>query len=244
MTQKPLISIVIPARNEEVVILSTLSELKRSVKTAYEIVVVNDLSTDHTKEVVNSYSKKNKRVRLVNNKKMNSGFSNALRHGFTESRGKYIVPVMADLCDDATTIDKMYKRMQSGYDLICGSRYIRGGKKLGGPQFQGFFSQVFNYILYHIIGIPTMDASNAFKMYRREILSKIKFDKKSGVEVSAQLVLEAFFQGAKISDIPTVWKGRTSGKSKFKLLERSPRYVKILVWAIIKSVSKNLLVAT
>lgn len=234
LKNKPLISIVIPARNEEAVILQTLQSVKKKVKTSHEILIVNDLSTDRTEKVVREYAKKNSNVLLINNKQGNGGFSNAIKLGFRKARGVVVIPVMADMCDDPSTIDKMYKKVELGNDLVCGSRYVRGGKKYGGPQFQGFFSLVFNAFLATFIRIPTRDASNAFKMYKKSITGDLVFDKKSGVEMSAQLVLQAYFNGAKIVDVPTVWKGRTQGKSKFKLLERSPRYAKIIMWALAK----------
>lgn len=234
-----LISILVPAKNEASSIINTLEEIAKKVKVPYEIIVINDSSTDKTEKIVSGYLKKNKKVKLINTTKKLTGFSNALHLGFTKSKGFAVVPVMGDLCDDPETINIMYKKIiKEDWDVVCGSRYIKGGEKSGGPKLQGIFSN-FVCVFLNSLGVPTYDATNAFKMYKRSVLKKLNFNPKSGVELSMELVLQAhFLKNAKITDIPTVWRGRTSGKSKFKFLERAPRYANICLWALFNSLKK------
>ncbi len=232
------VNIIIPAKNEDKTIITTLKDLKEKIKVPYQIIVVNDKSTDKTELIVKKYSVKNRNVRLVNNTTKISSFGNALKIGFSKTKSGPVVFVMADLCDNPKTINLMYKKISEGWDIVCGSRYTKNGKKIGGPKLQGFLSNVINFSLYHILRLPTSDTSNAFKMYRHETLKNIKFNNKSGVEASMELLAQAYFGGAKIIDVPTTWIGRTAGQSKFKIVQRTPRYWKIYYWILKNRIRK------
>lgn len=234
---KKKISIIIPARNEEKSIIYVLESLKRLVKIPFEVIVVNDCSTDATKSIVKKYSEKNRNITITDTKKK-CGFSNAIKKGIKKSSTDTIVIVMADLCDDPKTINRMYKKLTEGWDIICGSRYDKSGKKIGGPKIQNFFSTLVCKSLYYLIGLPTKDASNSFKMFRKSVFKSINYRDDMGVESSLDLILRAYFKDFKIIDIPTIWRGRVVGQSKFKLIERSPKYIKIYSWAIFRKFGK------
>ena len=214
-TTPKLISIVIPARNEEENIVQTVTNLEKAVEgLPHETVVVNDHSIDHTIEKINSLTLIYPAVVLIHNTDR-PGFASALWTGFQSARGDAVVVVMADACDEPATIPAMVSKFQQGYDLVCGSRYIRGGGKEKGPKLQGFFSFVINKFLHLFFRIPTTDASNAFKIYRREILLKMRTTEKE-FALSLELAINFWKKGYKIIDVPTLWKGRIKGKSKFK----------------------------
>lgn len=235
-----LVNIIIPSKNEDEVIIKTLEDIKKKVKVPHRIIVVNDKSDDKTEEMVRKYIKKNKNVLIVNNKTKKGGFGQAIKLGFAKVKKGLIVFVMADLCDDPKTINKMYKKIvDENWDIVCGSRYMRGGKKRDNDnKFQGALSFLTNASLYFFWGIPTQDTSNAFKMYKKEILEKIRFNTDSGVEASMEILGQAYFNGAKITEIPTIWTGRKFGKSKFRILKRTPRYWRIYKWIILNKVRK------
>lgn len=232
MPQRPIISIIIPVRREEEAIITTLDSLKM-VHTPHEIIVVSDRvdRADQTEHIVSRYKGA---VRLVRKKigKEADGFAGALFRGVRALKTPYVVFVMADLCDDPKTIDIMYQTIRNGWDVACGSRYMHGGKKIGGPLLQGFFSWVVNTLLHRVAGIPTTDASNSFKMYRREIIEKIRVDDSMGVEASLAIIIEAHRWGARITDVPTTWLGRTKGISKFHFFRQFVRYSRIFIAAM------------
>jgi glycosyltransferase involved in cell wall biosynthesis len=208
-----LISIVIPARNEEDNIGHTIAELENRLKNLpHETLVINDHSTDTTAAKVLGLSAGHPSVKLVNNT-AEPGFASALWTGFRVASGEAVVVVMADACDDPETILEMVARFAEGYDLVCGSRYLSGGGKDGGPKSQGFFSFWVNKYLRIFLKFPTSDASNAFKLYRKKCLSATK---EKGFALSLELAVNFWQNGYKIIDVPTVWKGRVVGKSKFK----------------------------
>lgn len=236
------LTIIIPARREEEVIILTLEELRKRVKIPHKIIIVNDSDRfDKTGEIVKKYALKYKNLSVIinrNNKK--PSFASALLLGVNQTESNYIIPVMADLCDEPETIDQMYKKIQEGWDVVCGSRYMNGGSKNGGPFVQSVFSKLICFSLHYLIGIPTKDISNSFKMYKKSLLGRIIINPENGVEESMAIILQAYFQEAKITEVPTNWVGRSLGKSKFKISERIPKYFDIYVWALKKTILKHL----
>jgi len=233
LLNKIKLSIVIPVRNEQENIKETIEFIIRYIdKENTEIIIVNDHSEDKTEEVSKKVAEKFRNVRVINNEK-SPGFANAILSGVEAEKGEYILPIMADMCDDPKIIKEMFKKAEEeNFDIVCGSRYIKGGGKIGGPKIQGFFSTFVGKSLYYLIRIPTHDVSNAYKLYRKKIFDNIKI-KEKGFAFSMEITLKAFFSGYKISEIPTVWYGRKKGKSKFKLSKTFP-YIKLYFWAILK----------
>lgn len=228
------LSIVIPAHNEEDNIIEVINRIEQSLDLdiAHELVVVNDHSTDKTKELVMKLSEQYKNIKLVENK-LKKGFANALKTGFNNVETEIVVPIMADLCDDLSTVKKMLDKINEGYDIICGSRYIKGGARFGGSKIKGFFSFFVGRSLHYLLGLPTNDIANAFKMYRKKVIDNIDIQSK-GFEVSMEIPLKAYYLGFKITEVPTVWRERTKGKSSFKMFKLSPNYLKLYIWAIFK----------
>lgn len=224
-------SIIIPARNEQAIIEKTLHGVFSKIKYKnFEVVVVNDNSTDNTFDVAVKFKKKYKNLKVINNKQ--KGFGTALLAGFKNAKYDYVVPVMADLCDNVEDINKMYE-LTKGYDIICGSRYMKGGKVILAVPFKGLVSKFTGLLFNKIIGLPTKDATNAFKMYKKEIFDKIKIEN-NNFSISLEIPVKAYFAGYKITEIPTTWTGRKVGKSKFKFLNQAPTYLRIFMWALKK----------
>jgi len=225
------VSVIIPAYNEEKSIEEVISRLVGALRVEYEIVVVNDHSVDNTRDKVEDLKKNYKNIVLVDNQEP-QGFANTLRTGFEAASGEVVVPVMADLCDDPGTINKMYRKINQGYDIVCGSRYSDKGKKLGGPLIKTLLSNLAGKIIY-ILGVPTQDITNSFKMYKREVIEAID-SKAMSFEISMEIPLKAHLKGFKITEVPTVWHSRTVGESSFKVMKLIPVYLKLYSWAIMK----------
>jgi glycosyltransferase involved in cell wall biosynthesis len=228
------LSIVIPAHNEEENIADVINKVESSVGVEHELVVVNDHSVDRTAEIVKELGRQHNDIRLVENKR-DKGFANALRTGFENSSGDVVIPVMADLCDDLTTIPKLWEKINEGYDIACGCRYTKDGGRLGGPRLKAFLSRAAGRSMRVLIGIPTHDIANAFKMYRKNVIDSLKI-KAKGFEVSMEITAKAYFKGFKITEVPTVWKERTRGRSTFKVFKLLPGYIKLYLWALGKNI--------
>lgn len=223
------LSIVIPAYHEEKNIAKVLDEVSKKVKTDHETLIVYDYEEDPTKKAVLDYlsEKKERSVRPVKNSVgTGRGALNAIKTGFKESKGEAVIVVMADLSDDIARIDQMYRLIENGSDIVCGSRYMKGGKQVGGPVIKSLLSRTAGLTLHYFFRLPTHDATNAFKTYRKSMLNNIKIESTGGFEYSLEIIIKAFKKGYKITEIPTVWTDREARKSNFKLLRWLPNYLK------------------
>lgn len=119
------LSIIVPAHNEQENIAEVINKIEKSLNVAHELIVVNDNSTDNTAEIVQSLCRQYNNIRLVHNK-LEKGFANALKTGLSNVDTEVVIPIMADLCDDLTTIPEMLTKINDGYDVVCGCRYAKG----------------------------------------------------------------------------------------------------------------------
>lgn len=226
------VSVIIPARSEEQVIDETLKNLLPHLQSlVYEIVVVNDHSEDRTVEIVEAFSCQHPQVRLIDNQ-ASPGFTNTLKCGFAAAKGEAVVSVMADLCDDPATIPEMFAKIEEGYDVVCGSRYMPGGEKVGGRPVQNAFSRFVGITMRIMAKIPTHDISNAFKMYRREVIQNMTIEE-AGFASSMEITVKAFVKNYRITEVPTRWQGRTKGKSKFRVFKVYRDYLRWYLWALL-----------
>ena len=223
------ISIIIPVRNEEKTIIRVIKKLQSKIHTSFEIFITYDDPRDLTRATAEKYikDKKIKGIFVIKNNVGNKkGVINAIKTGIKYANGKAIVITMADLSDDISQIDEMFGLIEKGFDIVSASRYMPGGKKIGGPFIKTFLSRAAGITLKAIFRVPTYDATNAYKMYRRTIFDKIKIESTGGFEYSLEILLKAYKKGYKITEIPTVWRDREEGKSNFKLLRWLPKYIK------------------
>lgn len=228
------LSIVVPAHNEEDNIEEVIERIEKEIPLEHELVVVDDHSSDKTRELVRKAGAKFPNLKLVENDR-DAGFANALRSGFENARGEAIVPVMGDLCDELSSVSLMLEKIDQGYDVVCGSRYMAGGVRSGGSRLKAFLSSWGGRTLYYLVGIPTHDIANAFKMYRKKVIDSIDIESK-GFEISMELPLKAYILGFKITEVATVWKERVRGKSSFRIFKLLPAYLKLYLWAIYKRI--------
>lgn len=222
------ISIIIPAYFEGKNILPELDEISKKVKTSHEVIVICDLASDPTIKVVQDYIKKTGRKNIFvkkNNVGSKRGVINAIKTGIAFSKALTVVVSMADLSDDIGKIDQMYRTLKNGHDIICASRYMKGGRQIGGPFFKGLFSRLAGLSLYQF-GLPTHDPTNSFKMYKKSIFEKIKIKSDGGFEYNLEVIAKAHKLGYRITEVPATWNDRTAGKSRFKLLKWLPKYIK------------------
>lgn len=229
------LSIIVPAHNEEENISNVISSIEDGLNFPFELVVVNDHSADRTAEIVAGLAKKFNNIILVENE-LAPGFVNAVKTGLVSVKTEVVVPVMGDSCDDMGTIPLMFEKIKEGFDVVCGSRYIKGGARIGGSKIKGFFSFFVGRTMSMFTGIPTHDVANAFKMYRKKVVDRINIES-NGFEISMELALKAYFLGFNITELPTVWRERQKGGSNFKMLSLAPNYSRWYLWAIWKKIS-------
>ncbi|HUB05578.1 MAG TPA: glycosyltransferase [Myxococcales bacterium] len=227
----PLLSIVIPVYNEAENIVPTLSALGSLGLPPHEILVVYDQDEDTTLPVLKARAREFPLARPVKNRR-GRGALNAIRTGFDEARGEGVVVVMADMADDLRGLLPMIEAFRQGADVVCGSRYMRGGAQRGGPKLKGLLSRTAGLSLHVLTGIPTRDVTNSFKLYRRAFLQTVTIESSGGFEIGMELTVKAFLAGRRVAEVPSVWTDRTAGESRFDMRRWLPRYLGWYLYAL------------
>jgi dolichol-phosphate mannosyltransferase len=227
------LQIAIPVYNEAGNIAHTLEQLEAMVTVPHRIFIIYDFDEDDTLPVVTEFIREQKveDVFLVKNK-YGRGVLDAIRTGFDSIKDGAILVVMADSSDDMSIVDAMFEKINQGYDIVCGSRYMKGGRQIGGPRFKKFLSRTADISLHLITGIPTHDATNSFKMYRKSLLDTIEIESRGGFEIGMEITIKAFLKGYRIAEVPSIWRDRATGESRFKFRKWLPRYIWWYLYAI------------
>lgn len=219
------LSVVIPVHREGEAARSTLEAVSARLTGAYEVLVVHDEPDDPTLPVVEDVARRYPAVRAVRNR-LGRGPALALRAAFAEACGDAVVVTMADASDDPDDISRMLAKLREGYDLVAASRYMDGGRQLGGPRLKRLLSRLAGRSLHRLVGLPTSDPTSAFKMYRKALLEAVRIESHEGFEITLEVTVKAFLAGYRIAEIPTVWRDRVQGTSKFRLVRWLPRYLR------------------
>jgi dolichol-phosphate mannosyltransferase len=226
-----VLSVVIPAYNEDGCIVQTvesLSYLLEQEEINYEILVVNDNSRDRTEELLQQLSYQNGKVRYVNNYYPN-GFGFAVRCGLENFQGDAVAVVMADSSDSPENLVEYYYKLQEGHDCVFGSRFIKGGKVIEYPKHKLIVNRLANLFIQVIFGLKFNDITNAFKIYRREVIEGISPLISHHFNLTVEMPLKAIVRGYSYTTIPITWQNRKTGVSKLKLKEMGSRYLFIVL---------------
>jgi dolichol-phosphate mannosyltransferase len=221
------LTIVIPVYNEGKNIAQAISRIEDEVKSEHLINVIYDFDEDTSIPVVEEEITKYKTpINLIKNK-YGRGVLNAIKTGLETAETEYVIVTMADLSDPPAVMNKMLDiALEKNADIVCGSRYMKGGKQIGGPFIKGLMSKYAGLSLYYLAKFPTHDATNSFKLYRISFLKQQKIESTGGFELGMELVVKAHLQGFKVLETPTVWTDRQTGKSNFQIIEWLPSYLK------------------
>jgi dolichol-phosphate mannosyltransferase len=202
-----------------------LEALTQALTVPAEILMVYDHESDTTLPVVKSLAARpGIEYRAVRNR-LGPGPSNAIKAGFAAARGDAVIVMMADMSDDLRALGPMIEKFEEGYDLVSGSRYMAGGEQIGGPWLKGQLSRMAGVSL-NLLGLPTRDATNSFKLYRTQRLRSLSLESKHGFEIGIEITVKGWRAGWRITEVPSRWVDRVYGKSNFKLLRWLPRYAR------------------
>lgn len=231
------LSIVIPAYNEEESITETIDQIEEAfsqVAIDHEIVVVNDNSKDNTAQVLEELSKKYPALKYVTNLGPN-GFGYAVRYGLERYSGDCVAVMMADLSDSPYDLIRYYNTMVEGnYDCVFGSRFMKGGKVIDYPLVKKVINRIANLIIRVVMRIKYNDTTNAFKLYKREVIEGVKPILSPHFNLTIELPLKAIIRGYSYAVVPNSWTNRKYGVSKLKIKEMGSRYFFILVYCFVE----------
>lgn len=225
------LSVVIPARNEAANIaptLQSLGDLLRSEGIPFELLVVDDGSSDDTPNVVRSMQASWPEVRMVRNSGL-PGLGRAVRLGLEHFTGDALAVLMADRSDRPEDVVRCYRLIEQGYDCAFGSRFMKGSVTTAYPPLKLVVNRIANKLIQAMFLTRHNDLTNAFKVYRRHVIEEITPLRAAHFNITIEMSLSALIRGYTVAMTPIHWSGRTWGSSKLRLREMGRRYVCTLI---------------
>jgi dolichol-phosphate mannosyltransferase len=228
------LSVVIPARDEEECIASTVEQLHLELRlrnVPHEIIVVVDESTDRTWKVLQELAAKLPELRPIPNNSQ-PGFGAAVVQGLDAMKGDAVVIMMADESDDGRDVVRYWEKLNEGYECVFGSRFMKGGSVIDYPRFKLFLNRMANLFLRILFHIKLNDTTNAFKAYRKTVIDGCRPLISPHFNLTVELPLKAIVRGYSWTVIPITWRNRRHGVAKMKIKEMGSRYlfVCLYVW--------------
>jgi len=227
-----LLTVVIPARDEEGCIASTVEHLHLELRLhgiEHEILVVDDGSADRTAQIVCELIGRIPEVRLVK-KVPPHGFGRAIAQGLREMRGDAAVVMMADESDDCRDVVRYWDKMNEGWDAVFGSRFMKGGGVIDYPWLKLRLNRMANLFIRLMFHVPLNDSTNAFKAYRRTVIEGCQPLLSAHFNLTVELPLKAIIRGYSWTVIPITWRNRRTGVAKLRIQEMGSRYLFICLY--------------
>ena len=227
-----LLSVVIPAQNEEGCIASTVQHLNVELRLRgipHEIVVVDDGSTDRTWEILGRQKEVVPELEPLQNHGEH-GFGRAIQQGLNHAKGDAVVIMMADESDDCRDVVRYWEKLNEGFDCVFGSRFIKGGGVIDYPPIKMVLNRLANLVVRLLFRHRLNDTTNAFKAYRKTVIDGLRPLISPHFNITVELPLKAIVRGYSWTVIPITWRNRRSGKSKLEIKEMGSRYLFICLY--------------
>lgn len=225
----PRVSVVIPVYNEGESVIDTLDAVC-SAADDIEVLVVYDMPEDSTVPVLERYGATEPRLRPLLNS-IGPGPANAIRHGIEQAEAPVAVVTMADASDEHSQIEALARLVGEGAVVAAASRYMKGGRQIGGPVLKRTMSRVAGVSLFLLARVGTHDATNSFKAYNTDFVRTVGIESDRGFEIGIELVAKARRARLPVAEIPTTWRDRTEGESRFRVWAWIPTYLRWYFYA-------------
>lgn len=229
------LDVLIPVFNEDQEIIKTLEYLLDNVICNYDLNICYDYDEDPTLEIIKKRFPNNLKIKFIKNN--SKGFNQALITGIKKTDSDAVMIYMADDHENFNIVDICFEKFNEGFDLVCPSRFIKGGRMEGNPIVKEIFTRIASYFFQYFTTLPIKDSTNSFRLFSRKFLKKIEnYESNKGFTLSLELTAKAHRMGLKMIEIPSIWKERKVGESRFKLLSFLPPYMKWLLYIIKTSI--------
>jgi len=230
------LSIVIPVRNEEIVIKKIIDQLEYELKNLpYEIIFINDFSTDDSPGLIKEIIKTKEQISLYDNKKR--GLGGAITEGINKAKGEAVCIMMCDLSDDIDDLKKYYNIIKDEQiDAVFGSRFIKGSKINYYPKKKLILNRIFNLATKLLFVSDYNDFTNAFKIYKKSALLKTFPLVSESFNIFLELPLKIISRKMKYKIIPISWTNRKKGSSKFNIKELKAKYLFTLIYCWLEKI--------
>jgi dolichol-phosphate mannosyltransferase len=224
------LDIVIPVYNEGANIRSVLESFRRELRFPYRVLICYDFDGDTTLAALEPLSKEEYHFELVKND--GRGVLDAIRAGLRQTTAPFVLTYPADDDYNAGRIGGMIEKAEAGHDIVCGSRFMRGGCMEDCPLLKEFLVRTAAYFMYYIARVPSHDSTNGLRLFSRRVIDQIPIESQVGFAFSIELLVKCHRLGWPIGEVPFSWHERTAGKSRFRTLHWIPAYLQWLKYSL------------
>jgi len=235
-------SIIIPVYQEESVIEKTITELIevfRKSRFDFEILAVIDIApNDQSHEIVSKIAQKNSEIVPII-RKSREGLASAIKEGITNANKEITLIVMGDGSENPQDLKEMVKKMNQGFDMVIGNRFVKGIKVYDYPLKKYFANRLCNYVVRLMFGIHSKDITNAVKAYRTKYLKKLELES-TGFEIFVEIPIKYHQMGYRnFTEFPLSHSAGDRKYSKFNLSNEGFRYFKTVIRCLLKGSKKK-----
>jgi len=223
------IDIIIPIFNEKKNLFHIVNEIIDKVKINKKIIICYD----HDNESGLKYIPNKSFIFKVKNQGF--GPNQAILSGINFSKSELVLVYMADDFDNINLINHMIN-LTSVYDIVIPSRYVKGGIFENAKWYKKWIAIIGFFLINKVVGIPYKDCTNAFKLFKRNVLDCFSFQSKIGFTYAIELTVKSYFLNKKIIEIPCVWRDLKGRKSNFKIFKWIPHYLYWVLFALKKRI--------
>ncbi|QQG40193.1 MAG: polyprenol monophosphomannose synthase [Candidatus Aenigmatarchaeota archaeon] len=211
------VTVVVPTYNERdniARLVNVLQEVFRENRTDGRIMVVDDSSPDGTAQIVRELRKKNTNVTLYVRAERR-GIGAAYKFAFPMCKTQYVVEMDADFSHDPRELPRFLDKLEKGYDLVVGSRYVKGGARLD-PFYRRVFPVVGNWLYRKLLGFPVTDTTSGYRAFRASALAKIKLSRlPNDFSFQSAMIYEFMRAGRRVGEVPISFRKREAGTPKY-----------------------------
>lgn len=225
MSRAAHLTVLLPVYNEGANLRPWWEEARPYLPSDARVRIIYDFEEDDTLPVARSLAAEGAPIELLKNG--SRGVLGALVTGFRSVDEGAVLVSMADLSDDLAVLPLMLERYRDGADIVVASRYMPGGRQLGGPWLKGQFSRWGGRSLKWLAGFPVSDATNSFRLYDAAVLNAIDFESQGGFEIGFEITVKAWIAGKRIVEVPCTWRDRVAGESRFNFRKWLPLYARL-----------------
>jgi dolichol-phosphate mannosyltransferase len=233
-------TLVCPVYNEAENVGRLFNSIRANVAVPWELMLVYDADDDDTLPPARAIAAEHSLPMALVKNEYGAGALGAVKTGLARAKGPAVAVIMGDCSDDLPALNAMYEMFRAGCDVVCGSRYMKGGGQIGGPWLKSALSRFAGISLHALTGIPTHDLTNNFKLYSRAFLDTVSVESNAGFEIASELVVKAYAYGFRIGEVPVTWVERTAGTSRFKLFRWLPQYLRWYAFACAAALRRSL----
>lgn len=232
-----MVSFIIPMHNEQdncERAIVRIIEFAKGKKLHFEIIPVDDKSTDDTKEILEKLRQRFPKIvsptlrKPHSNEKPGNTMGKALVEGTRKAKGDIIIWTMGDLSDNPITYMQIINKINDGFDLVFGSRYMQGGSRGNLDPVKAFLSSYGTVLAQLMFQLPVHDITNAFRGFRKQVFNSVEL-KSAGFSISPEFAIKAYLKGFRLGEVPTEYKNRINGVSSFKLVAMARSYLTLFM---------------